>query len=303
MPQLPTDRHTQHPSDHLPFQRKYGKVQAGITLTEYVLIGVGIQMISIGALTLLGDNLNNSFKNMLGSLSNPPQLTASASESKTGLPGAPATTYSAFSKAVNAKTARAIETGTIEAASQEAVTLTTGVNGTTESSVQTIIASADKALADGTINQSQYDVIMRVANKGHEIAAIEGALGSAFTEAQGDTATYLNTPVIYNGKSYSVIQLQAVLDSATQDLFGLIPPVTQAILGNSALLEIVNNGITNISTLAINIKTQNQQNNTVSIDMGLLSQYYGTGVSDTHQQSANICTAGQHLDVNNQCVQ
>jgi hypothetical protein len=289
MPQRPTDRHAQHSSEHLPahvqLQRKYGQARAGITITEYVLIGVGVQMIAIGALNLLSNNLNNSFKNMLGSLSNPAQITASAPLLQTGLPGGAASSKSSSSSNATNNTARAIETGTMEAASQEAVTLTTGVNGTTESSVQAMIDIAQKELASGKIDQSQYDLIMRLANKGHEIAVLEGVLDNAYT------TNNTNGQIMYNGKAYSMTELNALFSQTVDDYKPLESAVTRLHIGP------IISASASISYLAGSIS---QTGDGSVVQAAKLSSTNASG--ETHQQAAKICTAGQHTDVNNQCV-
>lgn len=179
---------------------------------------------------------------------------------------------------------------------------TIGANGTTSAYAQSITDTAKQSLASGTITQAEYDSIVALANQGHEIATIQGLLENAYTQSSGNSNTFANTQLTFNGQNYTPAQLNSVLQSTVGTFSTMKSQVSvlNGVLTDQKLLTTVNNSGTQIINNGYATQQQNQSS-------ASFIQYQSTGASgggstDTNQQSANICTAGQHLDANNHCV-
>jgi hypothetical protein len=100
-------------------------------------------------------------------------------------------------------------TGTLSAAEQALLQQslgnklqTTGANGSTELLANQVAATAALLLAEGKIDQSQYDVLMRLSNQGHKIAQIEATVAESLKMANGDVAAFENMTFTIDGQTY-----------------------------------------------------------------------------------------------------
>lgn len=262
----------------------------GQSLLEYTLIGALIAVVAIGGLSMLGLSTSNIFSNMI---QHKPQPVAQPQAGTLQVTNAATGTANSGSAQTGGTTVNA---ATIEASSaQQVVTQTTGANGATESYTQNIIKAAQKSLAAGTINQSDYDLIMQLANKGHEIATMQGLMQQAY-ETNNENGT-----ITFNGQSTSVSELNFTLYDSMDEIGALLNRIGTSLNYSNkdpSLLQTIESNCGSINTLIRDI---------YSPTPGAQSQYdtlrnAGGASNATNQSSANICAAGQHLDVNNHCV-
>jgi hypothetical protein len=144
-------------------------------------------------------------------------------------------------------------------------------------------------------------VVARLANKGHDIAMIQGLLEYAYKQSNGNSSAYANSSLTFNGQSYTPSQLNSILKSNIADFSTLRSQAStqRGVLYNQALLGAINDSGGQIIN---NGYSSQQQNQTADSFIQYQNAGLGGGSADTHQESAVICTKGEHLDVNNQCV-
>jgi len=281
--------------------RFLGRVTAkrGQSITEYGLIGVLIIVVSIGAITLFGKNLTGVFNKVSNKADSQSIMSfiqpksgaeASGSGSTPGLNGSPG------GMASNGAAAG-------QTSNQQNITQTAGVNGGTEKASQDLIKIAQQTLAAGQIDQNQADLFMQVANQGHEMAVMESLMQNAYHQANGDKSTYDATPITYNGQTYTPAQITSQLSDASDNLAVLTGRLGSALKGAPNVMTLMTT-VTQASNTIHNIAATH-----ISAPGNLggitLDEVYGStsnAATATNQNSATICTAGQHLDVNNQCV-
>lgn len=281
-------------------------VQAGNTVAEYALIGTGTLVLLFGAFQLLGGDLNTIFGNLDNMMKHQSQVASSATAQHLAAknsfsPAQPSQTQTGSNPPQNGPPPSS-SSGTPQGSTQQGpITQTVGANGTTETYAQNITNSAQQALADGSITQSEYNTIVALANKGHDIATVQGLLETAFTNSQGNSATYANTHLTFNGQTYTPDQLNSVLQTNVSQFGDLKQQavVLNGVLYDQNLLTTINNSGTQIINNGFATQQQNQSS-------ASFIQYQqtdpNTGSADTNQNSASICTAGQHLDSGNHCV-
>jgi len=270
-------------------QRLFGPAQRGQSITEYGMVGALVIVISIGALTLFGKNLTGVF-GTLSSKTNDPSLVSVKPNLLAAPPISGPTTLN------NSPLPTAISTPiSVQATTQPLQTA--GVNGETDQYSQNILKAAQQALAAGTINQSQYDIMLQMANQGHEIAIMEGLLQKSYQHPNQEG--FYGTFVTYNGEPYTPAVFSRMLNDANNTLQLLH---TQLLSTNPAAADVVNtvtDATVNIEKIAAS-HTQAMDN----ADSATIEQLLGNNNASTvtNQKSASICAAGQHLDVNNHCV-
>jgi len=299
---LPPTNYLTRQSNPRPNSRRYGQAYTGNAIVEYLLIGAGILVVSVGALTLLGNNLNNIMGMLRGGMKNQIQASSNANAQHLAAMNSFTASLSSHTGTNAAAAAAAAATASISPSAQGPVTQTAGGNGTTETYAQTISDSAKKALADGSISQAEYDLIVQTSNKGHDIAAIQGLLEGAYKSSSGNASAYAGSQLNFKGQNYTPAQLNDLLKTNVADFSSL---KTQAsaqtgVLNNQSLLITLNDSGTAIINNTYSTQQQNQ-----TADSYIQYQNAGTttgGSADTNQQSATICTAGQHLDANNHCT-
>src|SRR5262249_13684223 len=126
----------------------------------------------------------------------------------------------------------------VNPSAQGPVTQTVGANGTTESYAQSITDGAKKALADGSISQAEYDLIVQTSNQGHDIAAIQGLLESAYKSSNGNAGAYAGTHLNFNGQNYTPAELNELLKTNVADFSDLKTRASAqtGVLNNQSLL-------------------------------------------------------------------
>ena len=176
-------------------------VSRGNTITEYAIVGALVVVVSIIALQFLSGSLNTAMAMIRDDLNDHQQkaLSAQLAQQKAASTGPVATAgLSAADQAV-------LE----ESLSQKLQT--TGANGSTEILANQLAAAAAALLAQGKIDQSQYDILMQLSNQGHKIAQIESLIGQAEKMANGNYAAFANMKFTLDGQTYTAEQLQKMV--------------------------------------------------------------------------------------------
>lgn len=88
---------------------------------------------------------------------------------------------------------------------------TTGANGSTELLANQIGSTAVLLLAEGKIDQSQYNILMKLANQGHRMAQIETLIAQAVRMSNGNFETFTNIKFVFDGQTYAANQLTDLL--------------------------------------------------------------------------------------------
>lgn len=272
----------------------------GNTILEYCLIGGLITMVCVGGFMMIGTNWNSYMLGVKQDMLGHKQAALSAQAKKSQVASAAQAQIQAQQQA--AANGQAAAASASSAASNSTVE-TVGANGHTGTYAQNILDQAKQALASGKLTQTEYDIVAKLANKGHDIASIQGLLENAFKQSNGNSSAYANTQLTFNGQNYTPAQLNAVLESNISD-FGALrsqASVQNGVLYDQALLTSIND---NGGKIINNGYSSQQQNQTADSFIQYQNGGLGadTGSSNTHQESAIICTNGQHVDANNHCV-
>jgi len=189
----------------------------GNTITEYALIGILVVVVCIVALQTLGSGLNSAMAMVRQNMKNH-QLQASAAlmaqkSAASGLAGQSGQLTAAQQALLQESLAQKLQT--------------TGANGATEILADQLAATAALLLAQGQITQSQYDILMQLANQGHKMAQIESLVAQAVQMANGDPTAYANMTFTIDGQTYTANQLT--------DMLGYKGPTPYYFTGNSTL--------------------------------------------------------------------
>lgn len=164
---------------------------AGNSIMEYVLPGLLILAASLGALNMLGINLNTYFDQFKQSMTT--QVAATQTQlqqqqvQKAGFrPSASPSMSSHMPSLPHTVGLRAVGE-TIQ---------TVGVNGGTEMLASSLYSYIQQLVASGDLSPDQADILSRLANAGHHLAEAEKALANAQKSGQSS--------VTYGGKTYAV---------------------------------------------------------------------------------------------------
>jgi Flp pilus assembly pilin Flp len=183
--------------------------QPGVTIAEYTLIGLGVVMTAILAITLLGGTVSQSFTNLGNSFS------GNAGSSPSGLVGSPTGSGGETTdpSTPTAPTAGAGGTGTISLTTANGVQITmdgfpqdikaavqsTGTNGTTFLAASQLTTLTTQLQEAEVVDNAQASMLADLANQGHRIAEIQKAIDSAL--ASGATPA---TEITIGGQTQSI---------------------------------------------------------------------------------------------------
>lgn len=290
-------------SEGLILKRPEYRSNHGNTLLEYAVIGMLILVVSIGGIRLLGGNITSwmdSLKQNMDDTTKKSVSTQDVQQQQAAQMVAAQKAANAISSSNQAPPSLALTAASIPAPSKPIAVV--GANGTTDSYANAILQSARDSLAKGSISQSEYNLIVQLANKGHDIATIQGLMQSAYTQSQGNAAAYAGTNLTFNGKSYTPAQLNDILTNNISDFSSLRKDasVLTGVLYDSQLLSTINDyggKIINSGYAA------QQQNQTAASFIQYQNEGIGVNAGDTHQQSATICTSGNNSDTGTHCSQ
>lgn len=183
----------------------------------------------------------------------------------------------------------------------QATIATVGANGTTKELANNITLKAKQSLSNGEISQEEYDIIVRVANKGHEIAALQGMLSSAASSANGAAGNYDSMSIMFNGKSYNPSELSQQLKTSVDDFQSLQVQAAQKerVMRSIALLSTLQESggqILNLGWDSIN----NTQSSAKAVYVSARAEEDGHS-TETHVESGKICNSGGHNDTGTNC--
>jgi Flp pilus assembly pilin Flp len=196
-------------------------VQPGNGATEYTIIGALIAVACAAGLMGLGNSINGQFMGMLPKSEQPKLAVASVNQSDSSL------SDSMDATTLNAATPMTPLARSVEVANPTQVVETiqvAGVNGAT----QELLASLENRIrtlkASGEISEEQFNMLMQLANKGHDLAASQKALEDALAQD--------SSSVLYNGKTYKLNEFIGMLgfsNSVSQkDVWDLNPDDTSS---------------------------------------------------------------------------
>lgn len=277
---------------------------AGNTIVEYALCGTAVLLVCIAGLQVVGGNFASWMDILKQDMSRGVQSTASAVASQEAQLAQATAEQPSFDGLVESVTPTA-DDAVAEAEAAAAPPQAAGANGNTETYANQIMEQAQQSLASGNLTQEEYNTIVNLANKGHAIGQMQGLLQGALNQSGGNFDSYNNSQLNFNGQSYTPAELQALLQSTSTD-FGALKQqasVLSGVLYDPAMLETIStsgNAIQNNSVLS------QQVNNDATSNAGSTAQQYEAGTlgelsSDTHNESATICTTGDHQDSGTNC--
>lgn len=268
---------------------------AGQTLVEYCICGGTVLLACVVGITLFSGNLGSWFELLKQDMKRNAQVTAQATaEQQQSVSGSGTITEAQAEAALSAGEDPQAE------GSDQVVSVSGANGGTVEAYVSDILGKAKQSLDAGNLTQDEYNVIMKMANKGHDIAAIQGLLEGAFNQSQGNSSAYANTSLSFNGQTYTPAQLNAILETNISDFsslkaqastqIGVLYDVNLLSTIDTSGAHIINNGFSSM-----------QQNQTAASFIQYQNEGVAGGSASTHQESATVCTAGSYQDSGTQC--
>lgn len=271
----------------------------GNTLLEYGLVASLVVAICIGIMMSLGNDLNSWMAGLKDDMDNKNKAASSQLQLQSQAQTAATAAKQSVSQAPLPETPNPVSTGQASGTIQ-----TVGSNGTEALATQ-ILNLAEQSLQSGAISQTDYNIIMQIANKGHTIGQIQGVFESARRASNGDVAAYNNYRYSINGQSYSLPELTSVLNQNISDFSALklqasaLPNVKRELSLLSAIQESGGQIIINGSDA---LDKNRSADNAVYVGMQENFDPNMPGNSgDTHQQSGHICTSGSYQDSGTQC--
>jgi hypothetical protein len=268
------------------------RITAGNTLMEFSAIGTLVMMASLGVLFSLGDNLNGWFGGLKGNM----QMQVSSVETAR-LAQASERSYFKATEANRQQAIYSMQAVSLPVVDHSAATQTVGSNGTRELASQLEIL-ARQGLDAGTLTQPQYDMLMRMANAGHDIARVEEMLVDARQRSEGDTVVYNSVRYNYEGRSLSAPDLANMAGEKVSSFTTLRQNAEQLGLFTDQTIG------TQIESASMAILTNGSSAHTIGRDATKAVETVSvqeTG-QDTHEQSGVICTSGSYQDDGTQCT-
>lgn len=300
----------------------------GQALTENVLIGLCVAVVSIAALSMLGGNLRDVFFAMMPAPKAKPVQMASSNASSTAAPAtssSPATPATSLSPAgvgvvLTTKNGNTI---TLDSYPQDVPTLvaTAGANGATDILSDTLTNLANQLLQAGEISQPQYNALVNLANQGHAVAAKDKQLediAASFTTVpdmfikiaeiaakpqsikEGPGLAFLGYNLGYIGAGNNIRSKSFLLDPTNAD--GPTQPFLQsyqAALASGALSDPATQQVVATLTEQIALLSEGVAFGIEKLATGNVrsSEFSGLAASPLiNQKSASICTIGGATD-------
>lgn len=276
--------------------------QRGNTMMEYGVVGMLVVVAIIGVMLGVGNNLNVWF----GSLKQDMKETANSASARAKVveQGKHAASIAEAAKKAAANTTASGNPVAMITVTPATAPQTVGARGT-DALAQEIRVLANKYLATGNLSPADHDLVMQVANKGHDIAVLQGYLESARRDANGNAMAYNNFRFSFNGQQYSPEALMGELGSSISE-FQSLKSKAQASLNVKNSLELL--GALEISGGQIIInggdvmdKNRSGDNAVYVGNMEVNDPNVARNAANTHENSANICTTGQHQDSGTNC--
>jgi hypothetical protein len=171
--------------------------RTGQSLGEYVLIGSLVAVVSIAVFMLVGQNFSRAMVHTQRDMRK--SINASALiESLT-----PKSSYMVTLKIPQkdgSKLEKTFEVMT-NLTEGEVAAVTTGANGSTESTSEAKVLSVETLQEMGLTEEQAKDLIT-LSNQAHKMASILSIVEKAVVEANGSSNTFMNTSIAFDGKTY-----------------------------------------------------------------------------------------------------
>lgn len=286
----------------------------GQALTEYGLVIVLLGLAGLGGLVLYGSSVSQELFNLTGEsgqpeisagLATPPgteiQAVVSLSASKQGSEGlTPILNGIPYKSPNSAEIKQMIETA--------------GSNGTTDILASVIERIAAHLAAEEKLSETDAHALLALANQGHRIAGIEKIMEDAVAGSNNDREAFLNTPVVFEGKTYQnayelvgqKIGASDGFSGADISKFEQLQQAAIAALANLPPVEgvsvqsVVEQLCGDIRTIADGFETvtwrvtEDASGSLSNLDK-MVASYY------TDRNSAGICSTGSGEDSGTQC--
>jgi len=285
----------------------------GNSIPEYMVIALFLIFISLAGIQLLSANLNTAMAKVRDDMKTHQQAAQNVLAAEQAAAAAAASGASGTGAGLTAAQAALLQQSLADKVQ------TSGANGATELLANQLSAAAELLLAEGKIDASQYDILMQLANQGHEIAQIESLIANAISSANGDTTLLQNMTLVYNGSTYTVTELSQMIgtgatpaDLATSNVLALDPAQYDSQIASFASLytEALNSGALSDPTALSTVTSAAQQiGNLAESVEDTVYQVNNTGLAATtaavqtqvasvasQMDSSNICTAGSFQD-------
>ena len=184
-----------------------------------------------------------------------------------------------------------------------------------------IASAATLLFSEGKIDQSQYDILMKLSNQGHQIAQVESIVADALKTANGDATVFANIKITWEGKTYTAAELSGLIgfDAVFPSDFSsptsnILAQQTGAKAEISDFLSLYNEAVASGALSDPALKATVESASTQIASIGELVEdsvwhftYYGeSGTPEavnareastaTTMNSTNICTAGNFQD-------
>lgn len=204
---------------HLTPQKLNRLFQFGNATSEYTIIGALIAVACGLGLMALGNSIQGHFWGMNQAMTaNSARSTlALAGPSPSGLPAG--NNGSTTPKSGTSATPSSDNTGVSNPSQVIKSLQVAGVNGATQELLATLEQRARALKSNGDINEEQYNLLMQLANHGHDLAASQKALEDALRQGR--------STVLYNGKTYQLTEFMSMhgfdQDISQSDIWALDP--------------------------------------------------------------------------------
>lgn len=179
----------------------------GQALAEYGLAGGCVLVVSIVALNQIGSFLNTSFSGLMSNKAGAYKVAGAAtgSESTTS-----AETNIIVKPSITPQSILDTNSTPMSPTTLINSVVTTGANGTTNILADRLGTEASLLLAEGKIDQNQYNTLFALANQGHKLAQIEGLI-QQLTQSSTNSTQLNSQTVLLDGKSVTVADLNALI--------------------------------------------------------------------------------------------
>ncbi len=285
----------------------FGVFAKGNAITEYALIGFLVLLSAIAGVQLFGANFNTAMGMVKDDMKAKNQAALAAWVSNTA---------SATGKIpVLSLSEQALLEESLTSKLQ-----TTGANGSTEVLAKQLAAAAAKLLKDGKIDQSQYDILMKLSNQGHKMAQVQGMIADAMKYANGDVNLFNGLKFTLDGQSYTAPQLAKmigfngpspadfgaanILCSPTggttgSEVSNFLSLYNQALSSGALSDPLAKSTVDSASTQIASLGELTEDvvwnvQNGMSMDTASITTL--TSTSTTTMNASKICTAGQFVD-------
>jgi Flp pilus assembly pilin Flp len=293
------------------FRVAKAKISAsGNAITEYALVSVLVIVVCITAMQLLGNGFHTAMANIRDDVKSHNQATIAIMKQK----NAQAAGYISSTSMSQAQLAD------LQMSLSEKLQ-TTGANGSTNMLSDQIASAATLLFSEGKIDQSQYDILMKLSNQGHQIAQIESIVADALKTANGDATAFANIKITWEGQTYTAAEMSGLIgfdavypSDFTSPTSNILAQQTGAKAEISDFLSLYNEAMASGALSDPALKATVESASTQIASMGELVEdsvwhftYYGesgtleavnarAASTATTMNSTNVCTAGSFQD-------